>query len=99
MSLMLAHVDLSSLQQSAGPVLSGKIPAEKMPALENRLGQSMTLGNEGAGVVIKTGDHESARALMGKVVGVIGGEMYSQYRTCHSAQCHPFPEGITPAQA
>lgn len=98
MSLLLAHADLSTLQHSAG-VLSAKIPAEKMLALQERVGKSMAVGNEGAGVVVKTGDSEQAKALMGKTVGVIGGEMWSEYRTCHSAQCQVMPEGVTPAQA
>lgn len=99
MSLLLAHADLNTLQQSEGPVLSAKIPAGKMAALSGRLDKSMSAGNEGAGVVVKAGSSEQAQALLGKVVGVIGGEMYSQYRTLHVAACHPFPAGVTPAQA
>lgn len=98
MSLMLAHCDLSTLQHSAGQ-LTARIPAEKMGALEGRLGKSMSAGNEGAGVVVKAGDSDQARALLGKTVGVIGGEMYSEYRVLHSAAAHPMPEGITPPQA
>eukprot|EP00747_Dinoflagellata_sp_TGD_P223082 gnl/TRDRNA2_/TRDRNA2_94723_c0_seq1.p1 gnl/TRDRNA2_/TRDRNA2_94723_c0~~gnl/TRDRNA2_/TRDRNA2_94723_c0_seq1.p1 ORF type:complete len:391 (-),score=81.42 gnl/TRDRNA2_/TRDRNA2_94723_c0_seq1:38-1210(-) len=99
MSLLLAHADLSTLQQAPGPVLSAKIPAEKMAALESRIGNSMSAGNEGAGVVVKAGSSEQSQALLGKVVGVIGGEMYSEYRVLNKAAAHPFPEGIAPAQA
>mmetsp|Transcript_49463 Transcript_49463/g.105731 ORF Transcript_49463/g.105731 Transcript_49463/m.105731 type:complete len:386 (+) Transcript_49463:62-1219(+) len=99
MSLLLAHADLSTLQQSAGRVLSAKIPAEKMGALEGRIGKSMSAGNEGGGMVVKAGDSEQAQALLGKVVGCIGGEMYSQYRVIHSAACQPMPEEVTAAQA
>eukprot|EP00930_Biecheleria_cincta_P044434 TRINITY_DN30552_c0_g1_i1.p1 TRINITY_DN30552_c0_g1~~TRINITY_DN30552_c0_g1_i1.p1 ORF type:complete len:401 (-),score=48.44 TRINITY_DN30552_c0_g1_i1:553-1755(-) len=100
MSLLLAHSDLSTLQRSAGGgALVAKIPAEKMGALEARIGKSMSAGNEGGGVVVKAGDSEQAQALLGKVVGCIGGEMYSQYRVIHSAACHPMPEGVTAAQA
>ena len=41
----------------------------------------MPVGNEGAGVVIKTGSSDAAKALMGKTVAMIGGAMYAQYRT------------------
>ena len=41
----------------------------------------MPVGNEGAGVVIKTGSSDAAKALMGKTVSMIGGAMYTQYRT------------------
>ena len=40
----------------------------------------MPVGNEGAGVVIKTGSSDAAKALMGKTVAMIGGAMYAQYR-------------------
>lgn len=99
MSLMVAHADLSTLQQLPGPVLSAKIPAAKMGALDGRFGKSLSVGNEGAGVVVKAGSSPQAQALLGKVVGVIGGEMWSQYRTVHAAACHPMPEGIVPEQA
>ena len=35
---------------------------------------------------------------MGRTVAVIGGAMYSQYRTMKIAECLPLPEGITPAE-
>ena len=41
----------------------------------------MPVGNEGAGVVIRTGSSDAAKALMGKTVAMIGGAMYAQYRS------------------
>ena len=51
-----------------------------MKAMAGRLDESMPVGNEGAGVVIKTGSSDAAKALMGKTVAMIGGAMYAQYR-------------------
>lgn len=99
MSLLLAHADTATLQRSGGRVLSARIPQEKMGALETRIGKSMSAGNEGAGVVVKAGDSGQAQALLGKVVGCIGGEMYSQYRVMHSTVCQAMPEGVTAAEA
>ena len=63
-----------------------------------RIGQPMPVGNEGAGVVVAAGTSEQARALVGRTVGVTGGEMYSQYRCLNVAQCEPLPHGVTPSQ-
>jgi len=67
-------------------------------AMAGRLEQSMPVGNEGAGVVIKTGSSDAAKALMGRTVAMIGGAMYSQYRCLKVAECLPLPAGITPAE-
>ena len=41
----------------------------------------MPVGNEGAGIVVAAGSGAAAQALLGKTVAVLGGAMYSQYRT------------------
>jgi len=63
-----------------------------------RIGQSLPVGNEGAGVVIAAGDSPAAQALMGKTVAILGGSMYSQYRVLDAGQCLLLPPGTTPAQ-
>jgi NADPH:quinone reductase-like Zn-dependent oxidoreductase len=69
-----------------------------MRAMAGRLDESMPVGNEGAGVVIKTGSSDAAKALMGKTVAMIGGAMYAQYRCLKVAECLPLPAGTTPAE-
>jgi NADPH:quinone reductase-like Zn-dependent oxidoreductase len=69
-----------------------------MKAMAGRLDQSMPVGNEGAGVVIKTGSSDAAKALMGRTVAMIGGAMYAQYRCLKASDCLPLPAGITPAE-
>ena len=69
-----------------------------MKAMAGRLDESMPVGNEGAGVVIKTGSSDAAKALMGKTVAMIGGAMYAQYRCLKVAECLPLPAGTTPAE-
>ena len=69
-----------------------------MRAMAGRLDQSMPVGNEGAGRVIKTGSSEAARALMGKTVSMIGGAMYAQYRCLKVSECMPLPSGTTAAE-
>src|SRR6195952_1829238 len=73
------------------PIVTAKVPEAAMKAMAGRLDQSMPVGNEGAGVVIKTGSSDAAKALMGKTVAMIGGAMYAQYRTARVAECLPLP--------
>lgn len=79
--LLFGAADLSTLSvegTASRPVAHAKIPER---AMAGRLDQPMTVGNEGAGVVIAAGDAPEAQALLGKVVAVFAGSMYSQYRT------------------
>lgn len=80
------------------PVITAKVPDGAMRAMGARLDQSLPVGNEGAGVVIKTGSSDAAKALMGKTVAMIGGAMYAQYRTLKARDCQPLPEGTTAAE-
>ncbi|HEX4352814.1 MAG TPA: zinc-binding dehydrogenase [Polyangiales bacterium] len=99
LGLLLAAADLSALAEVGtheAPRVTAKIPADAMRGLSARLGQSLPVGNEGAGVVVATGSSPNARALLGKTVSVIGGAMYSQYRCVHVSQCLPLPDGTTP---
>ncbi len=80
------------------PVVTADIPSHLLAGVAARLDQSLPVGNEGAGVVVAAGDSEPAQALLGRTVGVIGGAMYSQYRTAKPGQCLAFAEGTEPAE-
>ena len=79
------------------PVVTAPIAESAMKSLAARLDASMPVGNEGAGVVVAAGASETAQALMGKTVALIGGAMYAQYRIAAADQCLLLPEGATPA--
>src|SRR3954470_24966686 len=91
----MATAKLSGTKES--PVITAKVSEPGMKAMAGRLDESMPVGNEGAGVVIKTGSSDSAKALMGKTVAMIGGAMYQQYRCLKVAECLPLPADATPA--
>jgi hypothetical protein len=74
------------------------VPEPLMKSMAGRLDQSMPVGNEGAGVVVKAGSSEAAQALLGKTVAMIGGAMYAQYRLMKAADCLVLPPGTTPAE-
>jgi NADPH:quinone reductase-like Zn-dependent oxidoreductase len=101
LGLLIGPADMSSANVSGtkeSPIITAKVPEAAMGGLAARLDQSMPVGNEGAGVVIKTGSSEAAKALMGKTVAMIGGAMYAQYRCLKVKECLPLPDGTTPAE-
>lgn len=102
LGLLFGAADLEQLKASGSaehPVITAPIPAGVMPMMKARLDESMPVGNEGSGVVIAAGSSPQAQALLGKVVGVLGGAMYSQFRTLNVAQCLVVADGTTPAEA
>jgi NADPH:quinone reductase-like Zn-dependent oxidoreductase len=101
LGLLVGAADMTTAKASGtkdSPVITAKVPEAAMNAMAGRLDESMPVGNEGAGVVVKTGSSDAAKALMGKTVAMIGGAMYSQYRCLKVAECLPLPAGITPAE-
>ena len=99
--LLAGAADLGTAKASGTkelPVITAKVPEAGMRAMAGRLDESMPVGNEGAGVVIKTGSSDAAKALMGKTVAMIGGAMYAQYRCIRVSECMPLPAGTTAAQ-
>jgi len=101
LGLLVGAADMSTATASGTPelpVVTAKVPEAGMRAMGGRLDESMPVGNEGAGVVIKTGSSDAAKALMGKTVAMIGGAMYAQYRCLRVAECLPLPAGTTPAE-
>jgi NADPH2:quinone reductase len=80
------------------PVITAQIPEVVRPMMAARAGASMPVGNEGGGVVVSAGTSAAAQALLGKTVGMLGGAMYSQYRTLHTSQCLALPDGTTAAE-
>ena len=98
--LLFGAADMSTAKAAGTadrPVLTATVPERLMAGMAARLGQSMPVGNEGAGVVVDAGSSAAAQALMGKTVAVLGGAMYSQYRCVKADQCLVLPEGSTPA--
>jgi NADPH2:quinone reductase len=80
------------------PVATMQIHARLMSSMAARLDQSMPVGNEGAGKVVRAGSSELAQKLLGKTVAVLGGSMYAQYRTIAADQCLVLPDNVSPAE-
>ena len=101
LGLLLAGADVSSALASGTaerPVVSVPLDSGATRAAAARLGQEMTVGNEGAGRVVAAGDGDAAQALLGKLVAVAGGGMYAQSRCVPAAACLVLPDGTSAAQ-
>lgn len=98
LGLLLGPADLATLQASGTaerPVVAFDVQPQHLPAMQARVGQSLAVGNEGAGTVVQAGP--GAEALLGRKVGMIGGAMYAQYRKLPARDCIPLPEGASAA--
>ena len=101
LGLLLGAADMSTATPSGTPeqpVLVARIPEDRMKVMAGRVGQSLPVGNEGAGVVVTAGSSEEAQSLQGKTVALFGGAMYSQYRCIKAAQCLVLPDEVTAAE-
>ena len=101
LGLLVGAADMTTAKAAGhkdAPVITARVPEAAMRAMAGRLDESMPVGNEGAGVVIRTGSSDAAKALMGKTVSMIGGAMYSQYRTLKASDCMELPVGTTAAE-
>ncbi len=99
--LLFGAADMTTATVSgsaASPVVTARIPERAMKSMAGRLGQSLPVGNEGAGVVVEAGASAAAQALLGKTVAALGGAMYAQYRCIPVEQCLLLPPGTTPAE-
>ena len=100
LGLLIGPADMSTAKVSGTkdqPVVTAKMPEAVMRMMGARLDQSLPVANEGAGTVIRTGSSDAAKALMGKTVSIIGGAMYSQFRTMKVRDVMELPAGTTAA--
>jgi NADPH:quinone reductase-like Zn-dependent oxidoreductase len=101
LGLLLGAADMTTAKSSGsgdGTVVTATVPQPLMRAMAGRLDDSMPVGNEGAGVVVAAGSSNRAQSMMGKMVAMIGGAMYAQYRCIKAADCMVLPDGTTAAE-
>jgi len=100
LGLLIGPADFSTLKISGSkelPVVTASVPDQALRMVAARLDQDLPVGNEGAGTVVAAGSSPEAQALMGKLVAILGGEMYATYRTVKAKAALPLPAGATAA--
>ncbi|MBM3606194.1 MAG: zinc-binding dehydrogenase [Alphaproteobacteria bacterium] len=90
LGLMFGPADMETLALE-GKVLTARIPDRAMPAMQARIGQSLPVGNEGAGMVLEAGPDQ--QHLLGRRVAMLGGAMYARLRLIEAKDCLVLPEG------
>ena len=98
LGLMFGILDTATAtasERNGFPAVTLPVPEAMMRAMKARVGQWLPAGNEGAGTVVAAGNDEAAQALMGKRVGVFGGELFAQYRCMPAMQCMVLPDNVT----
>jgi NADPH:quinone reductase-like Zn-dependent oxidoreductase len=101
LGLLFGAADMTTARFSGtpdAPVVEADVPLAGMRLMAGRVGQSLAVGNEGAGKVIAAGDSDEAQALLGRTVGLFGGELYAGLRCLPAAMCLPLKEGTTAEQ-
>ena len=101
LGLLFGPADMTTAKSSGSagePVVTADVPSGLMRSVAARLDQSLAVGNEGAGIVVRAGASDAAQALIGKTVGLIGGGMYAQYRVLKTAMSLTLEEGTTPKE-
>ena len=101
LGLLLGAADMTTARSSGSgdnTVVTATVPQPLMRAMAGRLDDSMPVGNEGAGVVVAAGSSSRAQSMMSKMVAMIGGAMYAQYRCIKAADCMVLPDGTTAAE-
>ncbi len=98
LGLLFGMADMATARQEGDadhPVVRAKVPEGFMRLLKARVGQSLPVGNEGAGTVVAAGASDAAQALLGKTVAILGGAMYAQYRAVRASDALVLPEGAS----
>jgi NADPH:quinone reductase-like Zn-dependent oxidoreductase len=101
LGLLIGPADMSKATTSGSGEtfkVTAQMPAPAMRMMAARFDQSLPVGNEGAGVVVKAGSSKEAQALLGKTVATFGGAMYAQYRTVKVSDALVLKEGTTAAE-
>ncbi|MEM8497143.1 MAG: zinc-binding dehydrogenase [Pseudomonadota bacterium] len=102
LAVLLASADLASLEAVEGDngvVVQASIPSRILKLHARRVNKPLVAGFEGAGTVVAAGESDQAQALLGKVVAMTGGAMFSEYRCVPVADLMIMNPGTTAAQA
>ncbi|MFZ2012581.1 MAG: zinc-binding dehydrogenase [Nocardioides sp.] len=100
LGLLLAMSDVDQATASGSPdepVVRAPISEKVMPSLRARVGISMPVGNEAAGVVVAVGDSPEAQGLLGRRVGFAGEGTYGHHALAAAQSCLLLPEDASAA--
>ncbi|OWU84209.1 NADH oxidase [Oceanicola sp. 22II-s10i] len=88
LAILAGAADLENASYSPGKFVA-KVPEPFNTGSKARHGLKLPAGNEGAGTVVKAGDGDAAKALVGQRVACVPGNAYSQYCIVEAGACLP----------
>jgi NADPH:quinone reductase-like Zn-dependent oxidoreductase len=94
LGVLLGPADPAAARRDGGRTIIPLSPAA-LKAAARRVGRTLTVGNEGAGLVVAAG--ENAQALLGRRVAALGGGMYAEHRLVRAADALALPEEASAA--
>mmetsp|Transcript_100136 Transcript_100136/g.192039 ORF Transcript_100136/g.192039 Transcript_100136/m.192039 type:complete len:381 (-) Transcript_100136:87-1229(-) len=95
--VMFGVANKSKAKQAGPGKLQMPIEPRLAPLMRTRVGEQMQCGNEACGVVVSAGSDPGAQRLIGKLVAILGGQMYAQYRRVAASSALELPDGTDPA--
>lgn len=98
LALLIAGADMTTATVAGTPerpVVTASLGAVALEGLSARVDKPLPVGNEGAGTVVAAGSSAAAQSLLGRTVGIAGGQMYTQYRVIDASACLVLPKGTT----
>jgi NADPH:quinone reductase-like Zn-dependent oxidoreductase len=99
LGLMVGAADVSAataITRDGLPGLAMPVSEPGMRFMAGRVGQALMIGNEGCGTVVAAGESPEAQALIGRMVAMVGGDIYAEYRALPAMMCMPLPAGTAP---
>jgi len=102
LGLLLGPADLSTIKVTGPaerPVVTATVQEAALRAVAGRLDRPMSVGIEGAGLVVAAGSSPAAQALLNRRVAAMGEAMYAQYRCVPVQQCMALPDDATAIDA
>ena len=93
LGMMIMAGDVSRAEH-VGACLRMPVPEAARAMMAARAGMAVPVGNEGAGVVIASGDADG-EALIGRSVAAFAGAMYADHRVLPRKAVVPLPEGAS----
>ncbi|MCO4773928.1 MAG: NADH oxidase [Deltaproteobacteria bacterium] len=101
LGLLVGPADLSTARRTevdGHPALVASLHAAGRRFVAGRLGQKLSAGNEGAGLVVAAGASDAAQSLLGRTVTAVGGAMYRTHRVVKARRALPLPQGAAAAE-
>jgi NADPH-dependent curcumin reductase CurA len=89
--------DMAAARYEPGRIVA-PVPEAAQRAMAGRIGEAVTIGNEGAGTVIAAGEDAAAQALLGKRVTGVPGAAFATHALTDAGAWMELPDDVSAAE-